>query len=139
MNFYDEYDKLMKQLLALQLRRPTMLEFNVQQDEEEKRAKVLDDFEKYTSQHPGPKRVPDYEKGGTAPADAPRSKPYFDPQTRPEVDNWKHRSTGMLCKTCMHYVPKADGSKGRCRRHAPTMSGFPVMFPTDWCGDHKLA
>jgi len=27
---------------------------------------------------------------------------------------------------------------GRCRRHAPTMSGWPVMFLTDWCGDHKL-
>lgn len=27
---------------------------------------------------------------------------------------------------------------GRCRRHAPTMSGFPVVFDTDWCGDHKL-
>jgi hypothetical protein len=27
---------------------------------------------------------------------------------------------------------------GRCRRHAPTMSGWPVMFVTDWCGDHKL-
>lgn len=27
---------------------------------------------------------------------------------------------------------------GRCRRHAPTMSGYPVVMPTDWCGDHKL-
>jgi hypothetical protein len=27
---------------------------------------------------------------------------------------------------------------GRCRRHAPTMSGFPVMYDTDWCGDHKI-
>jgi len=27
---------------------------------------------------------------------------------------------------------------GRCRRHAPTMSGYPVVFPIDWCGDHKL-
>lgn len=27
---------------------------------------------------------------------------------------------------------------GRCRRHAPVMSGFPAVFPTDWCGDHKL-
>lgn len=28
---------------------------------------------------------------------------------------------------------------GRCRRHAPTMSGYPVVFASDWCGDHKLA
>lgn len=27
---------------------------------------------------------------------------------------------------------------GRCRRHAPTMSGWPVMFVNDWCGDHKI-
>ena len=27
---------------------------------------------------------------------------------------------------------------GRCRRHAPTMNGYPVIFMSDWCGDHKL-
>jgi hypothetical protein len=27
---------------------------------------------------------------------------------------------------------------GRCRRHAPTMNGYPVVFEDDWCGDHKL-
>lgn len=58
-------------------------------------------------------------------------------------DNWIHRSSGMLCRTCMYYVPKINLSfnnsgMGRCRRHAPTMSGFPAMFGTDWCGDHKL-
>jgi len=30
------------------------------------------------------------------------------------------------------------GRIGRCRRHAPTMTGWPVVFNTDWCGDHKL-
>jgi len=29
--------------------------------------------------------------------------------------------------------------KGRCRRHAPTMTGYPVVFENDSCGDHKLA
>ena len=58
-------------------------------------------------------------------------------------DNWKLRSSGMVCMTCMFFVVKSDidGSPtklGRCRRHAPTMSGWPVMFSTDWCGDHKL-
>lgn len=52
-------------------------------------------------------------------------------------DNWQHRSESMLCKTCMFYVPKKT-KVGRCRRNAPTMSGWPVMFPTDWCGNHKL-
>jgi hypothetical protein len=65
-------------------------------------------------------------------------------------DNWKHRSKGMACCTCMWFVVKVVGDPigptntaasstiGRCRRHAPSMTGFPVMFYTDWCGDHKL-
>jgi len=27
---------------------------------------------------------------------------------------------------------------GRCRRHAPTLSGWPAVFVNDWCGDHKI-
>jgi len=69
------------------------------------------------------------------------------------TDPWIHRSAQMQCQTCMYYVPKLDlpigvldhvnkvqGKEplGRCRRHAPTMNGFPVVYPMDWCGDHKL-
>jgi hypothetical protein len=55
-------------------------------------------------------------------------------------DNWQHRSTGMRCQTCMWFVQKPGprAEIGRCRRHAPTMHGYPVVFVTDWCGDHKL-
>lgn len=55
-------------------------------------------------------------------------------------DPWAGRALGMRCHTCMFYVPKSDtGNKiGRCRRHAPTMSGFPIVYPVDWCGDHRL-
>ena len=53
-------------------------------------------------------------------------------------DNWQHRAANMLCGSCMWYVPKAGGKIGRCRQHAPTLKGWPAMFPTDWCGDHKL-
>lgn len=60
-------------------------------------------------------------------------------------DPWKHRSAGMRCSTCMWFVIKmadvarADrGHLGRCRRHAPTTNGYPVVFEADWCGDHKL-
>ena len=61
-------------------------------------------------------------------------------------DPWKNRAANMRCRTCMFYVRKAAvflGSDpkielGRCRRHAPTMAGFPATFPADWCGDHKL-
>ena len=59
-------------------------------------------------------------------------------------DPWKHRAEGMRCYTCMWFVPKKgttggeNTSVGRCRRHAPTMSGYPVVYGNDWCGDHKL-
>ncbi len=58
------------------------------------------------------------------------------------MDNWKHRSSNMICKTCMYFVPKFRDNQpliiGRCRRNAPTMKGWPVVFETDWCGDHKI-
>ena len=61
------------------------------------------------------------------------------------ADPWKHRSDGMKCSSCMFFVPKETEpglgvlrKVGRCRRHAPTMDGYPVVFLTDWCGDHKL-
>ena len=61
------------------------------------------------------------------------------------ADLWAHRSEQLRCQTCMWFVLKGErisGSTripiGRCRRHAPTMSGYPVVFESDWCGDHKL-
>lgn len=63
------------------------------------------------------------------------------------ADPWRHRSAGMRCKSCMWFVPKEPHAPaahpgqydlGRCRRHAPTMSGFPVVFVNDWCGDHRI-
>ena len=64
-------------------------------------------------------------------------------------DNWGGRSTGMICGTCIFFVAKACGIMkddelmergpiGRCRRRCPTMNGFPVIFATDWCGDHRI-
>ena len=56
-------------------------------------------------------------------------------------DNWRNRSERMRCFTCVFYVSKLirDGREvGRCRRNAPTMKGFPVVFPGDWCGEHRL-
>jgi hypothetical protein len=58
------------------------------------------------------------------------------------TDNWVHRSKGMSCSTCMWYVPKVSLQPpfkvGRCRKHSPTLGGWPVMVHSDWCGDHKL-
>lgn len=63
------------------------------------------------------------------------------------ADPWVHRSSGMRCKTCIWFVKKeptgfisnpGQQEIGRCRRHAPTMGGYPVVYMTDWCGDHRL-
>ena len=63
------------------------------------------------------------------------------------ADPWVHRSSGMKCRTCMWFVGKEPQALtvtvkshevGRCRRHAPTMGGYPVVYMTDWCGDHRL-
>jgi hypothetical protein len=60
----------------------------------------------------------------------------------PTEDNWIHRSAKMRCRICMYFVEKEEPSfgkpVGRCRRHAPTLQGWPVMFEDDWCGDHKI-
>lgn len=69
-------------------------------------------------------------------------------QVTASPDPWAHRSVGMRCRTCMWFVTKVvaeprttgdeRGALGRCRRHAPTLGGFPAVFENDWCGDHKL-
>ena len=68
-------------------------------------------------------------------------------QAKQSVDPWVHRSSGMRCKTCIWFVKKEPTNHlshpgqheiGRCRRHAPTMGGYPVVYMTDWCGDHRL-
>jgi hypothetical protein len=53
-------------------------------------------------------------------------------------DPWEHRAKGMRCATCMWFVEKRSDLIGRCRRHAPSMNGYPVVYTHDWCGDHKL-
>ena len=63
-------------------------------------------------------------------------------------DVWTAKTNTMRCGTCMYFVVKLRESDratkrlhqqlGRCRRHAPTMRGYPVVYPEDWCGDHKL-
>ncbi len=66
-------------------------------------------------------------------------------ESRP--DNWQHRDPAMECATCMWFVEKkrttgSDGEDdtlfGRCRKRAPTLNGYPAVFGTDFCGDHKL-
>ena len=53
------------------------------------------------------------------------------------MDNWKDQST-YACVTRRFFVSK-EGDIGRCRRHAPVVEkGYPVVYATDWCGDHKM-
>ena len=69
-------------------------------------------------------------------------KMFIESKAMSNQDPWRHRSEGMKCRTCMWCVEKEvnEGSKriGRCRRHAPTMNGYPVVYMDDWCGDHKI-
>lgn len=51
------------------------------------------------------------------------------------MDQWD-RKTDFGCCSCMFYVPKIDNT-GRCRRNAPTLKGYPVVYRDDWCGEHK--
>lgn len=60
-------------------------------------------------------------------------------------DNWARRSAGMLCGTCIAFVPKYTSRSqrenhiiGRCRYNAPTREGWPVVFSDDWCQKHKV-
>ena len=63
-------------------------------------------------------------------------------EARNPNDPWAHRSTAMKCASCMWFVHKVSlrGPQrlGRCRRHAPTLGGYPAVFLGDWCGDHKV-
>ncbi len=53
------------------------------------------------------------------------------------ADKWD-RVTDFNCASCMYVSPKG-ATLGRCRRHAPTMKGYPVIYlQEDWCGDHKI-
>ena len=67
---------------------------------------------------------------------------------RVHKDEWRHRSEGMKCGTCIWFVLKEKQSDmprpmhakeiGRCRRHAPTINGYPATYLNDWCGDHRI-
>lgn len=54
-----------------------------------------------------------------------------------EEDNWSDQMT-FQCASCMFFVPKNETSIGRCRKHSPSIDGWPVVHDSDWCGDHKL-
>lgn len=71
----------------------------------------------------------------------------FDKKYAQRTDPWAGRQQGMRCRTCIWFVPKTPGGLankpeapivGRCRRHAPSMGGYPVVYQTDWCGDHRV-
>lgn len=53
-------------------------------------------------------------------------------------------SVGTRCRSCAFFAERsrsisnnATGSPGRCRRHSPTLRGWPIVYSLDWCGDHK--
>jgi hypothetical protein len=38
----------------------------------------------------------------------------------------------------LYSLVSTDIIVGSCRRHAPTIGGYPAVFPDDWCGDHRV-
>ena len=54
-------------------------------------------------------------------------------------DNWNRNK--MRCKNCTWYIKKGKppSTIGRCRRHAPSVNGYPVVFEDDCCGDHRVS
>lgn len=51
-------------------------------------------------------------------------------------DNWDEELHPEIvcCATCHSFC------NYRCRRHAPSgQEGWPAVFPTDWCQDHKMS
>jgi hypothetical protein len=79
---------------------------------------------------------------GTTPVD--QEVPCPQEVIAPPNDPWHNRGDGLRCKSCIWFVPKPPHALGRgcdvgrCRRHAPTMGGYPAVFVNDWCGDHKI-
>lgn len=70
---------------------------------------------------------------------------WFAPKMRGPIQNepcpTESETNGHLPSFHMQFVncpPDPPVHVGRCRRHAPTMNGYPVVFVNDWCGDHKL-
>lgn len=59
-------------------------------------------------------------------------------------DLWTNRTEYRRCKTCQFVCEKEKSVNesaqkvARCRRHAPTINGYPLVYPDDWCGDWKL-
>jgi len=57
------------------------------------------------------------------------------------IDNWADKAA-FVCATCMWFMVKGPvfghSDMGRCRKKAPTLQGWPAMFSTDFCGDHKI-
>jgi len=55
-----------------------------------------------------------------------------------KTDFWEKRGENMVCRTCMYFLLKKSPT-GRCKRHAPTMTGYPVVYEAEpGCGDHKV-
>lgn len=47
--------------------------------------------------------------------------------------------TRETCATCRFHVPShvPDKFAGKCFRHPPYSTGWPNVFPNNWCGEHQ--
>ena len=57
-----------------------------------------------------------------------------------EIEKWNRNR--LKCFNCIFFEGKEDATGfiqvGRCIRNAPTIRGFPIMLPNQYCGEHRL-
>ena len=59
------------------------------------------------------------------------------PTRLPPASQMKQTAQPIRCDGCKWFTP-SNGMAGNCRKKSPTETGFPVVFVSDWCGDHVL-
>jgi len=57
-----------------------------------------------------------------------------------KLEKWNRNK--LRCFNCVFFEGKEDATGfiqvGRCIRNAPTIRGFPIMLPNQFCGEHRL-
>ncbi len=42
------------------------------------------------------------------------------------------------CDTCTWYHSIREDKSGQCRRYAPTINGWRIVYNDEWCGEHEV-
>lgn len=58
---------------------------------------------------------------------------------RPETSPGRSPEPAQQCAGCFFMRPGGYAGELECRRHAPSVDGFPAVKTTGWCGEFKCA